>query len=207
MSALFPDVPIFSGVPAVLRQVGTNLINDVITALTGDSLFGSEFDEIEWGVFDQDGNQVLDPDSVINLEYMNEFRIPDYPIEQGGFANYNKVARPYNIRLEVAKSGSIADRQQFLDDIDTLINSTDLYTVIMPEWTFENANVVRRDFRRTQESGAQMIIVGLELQEVREQASTSFSNSKEASGADTTNNGSVQAQAPTSKQLPPRAPD
>lgn len=206
MSVLYPNVPNFPGVPPVLRQVGAE-IEGFVSLLLADTIEGSNAVEIEWGIFDYNGYPMVIPDSVISFEYLREARIADYPIEEGGFESYNKVFRPYDCRIEMAKGGSLADRQDFLDKIEDLVESLDLYAVVMPEKAFIGANVVRYDIgRRTQESGAQMLVVAVQIQEVRENAVSIFTNSKTVSGSQTVNDGSVQTTTPTPEQTPASPP-
>ena len=68
----------------------------------------------QWGIFDQSLQPVIVGDSCLLVDYRKEFRISDYPIEQGDFASYNKVETPYDFKMTFTKGGSSSDRQTFL---------------------------------------------------------------------------------------------
>ncbi|MFP3548821.1 hypothetical protein SB748_36135, partial [Rhizobium sp. SIMBA_035] len=79
----------------------------------------------------------------------------------GGFADYNKVQMPYNARVQLACGGSDTRRSAFLSSIEAAKQSTALYTVITPDATYENANVVSYDLRRTSKNGVTLIVAEL----------------------------------------------
>jgi hypothetical protein len=192
---LYPDVPRTPGVPAVFRLPGA--IETAIVPLLTDAqaLLGGQ--TFPWGVFSADGTPALVPDSVLGVEYREEQSISDYPIEDGGFESYNKVRRPYEARVPMAKGGPSAEREAFLRVTEDLIDSTDLYTVVTPERTYLNANVIGYSYSRRSQEGAQLIIIELQLQEVRIAPSPSYSNTREPSGADAVNDGAVQTAGET----------
>lgn len=190
MSALYPDVPATPGVPNVLRLPGS-IENAIVPVITDIRLALATAPQ--WGIFDKDGNSLIDVDSVLEVSYQEEASISDYPIEEGTFASYNKVDRPYEGRVQVVKSGLSSDRTDFLQQIETLRRSTDVCTIVTPERIYDNANVVRFDYSRRSTEGAQAIVAELHLQEIRQTAQAKYSNTKDPSGADPVNDGSVQA--------------
>jgi hypothetical protein len=223
MSTLFPDVPIFPGVPPVFRRA--QAFGDVAVALLRqDALAGASGARVTWGIFDSDGRLALEPDSIAALEPSREFRVSDYPVEQGAFRSYNKVALPAETRVTMTKGGTDADREAFLRELDALVQSIELYNVITPDGSFLNRNLVRYDYRRTAERGATLLTVELQLTEIRLSASSSFAAAnprplsgpgfvspfqgtppKTASGVNSIQIGPVQASVPTAAQLPSRA--
>ncbi len=192
--ALYPLVPNVAGVPTLLRSVAT--IADTATggylgisdAL--DDLIGA--DPVLWGVFDDSGNPVALADSVISFDYRNSSRISDYPVEQGAFASYNKVANPYDAKVRMVCGGSEADRALFISALDAAAKSLDLYTVTTPEVTYENANIENFDYKREIKNGAYMIIADIYLREIRESATAAFSSPQQPTGADPQSQGQVQ---------------
>ena len=198
MAATYPDVPLADGVPPVNRtSVPSN-----VQPLTGDTVGQSGKQQTRWGVFTAAGVPIALADSVLSVEYSREFRISNYPVEQGGFASYDKVATPFEPRVVLAKGGTDDDRATFLKALDAACGSTDLYDVVTPDTIYHNANLIRVDFKRTRESGVGLLTVDLHLMEVRLSAGTTFSNSKAPSGVDATSNGSTQPVAPTAAQTP-----
>lgn len=206
---LFPNVPNVSGVPALLRNV-SNIGTAVSGAIAAVEKFGSlaNFLAPRWGVFDSNHNPVAIADSVISLDYRNDFRVSDYPVEQGGFASYNKVATPYEARVRMSCGKDAASRAAFLAAIDAASKSLNLYSVVTPDATYLNATIADYDYRREQHNGAGMIVVDLSLREIRQIALAAYSNSN-AISADKTNSvgavspfnfGQVQATTPTTTQ-------
>lgn len=209
---VYPNVPRFPGVPPVNRIDPEN--EPTLEALTKDApeLKGSSGTPA-WGIF-KGGTLVLEPDSIVAVDYQREFRIADYPIEEGGFESYNKVATPYDIRVTVTKGGKLAERQQFLDTIDGLLQSLELYTIVTPDRSYPGGNIARADYSRKAANGAGMLTVDLHVQEVRGKVSVQFSGptaiappaaasgtTHAPSGANPTNNGSVQALTPAQERL------
>lgn len=165
MSVTFPNVPIIQGVPPILRNATADYDAQNIIA-AGDS--GSAIETNSWGIFDKSGTPVLVPDSFVSMENGREFRISDYPIENGGFKSYNKVSTPFEVRMTLAKGGGVSDRQAFLDALDTIAASLDLYDVATPDHVYVGVNITRTSQSRTPQSGAGMATVEIMLQEVRQ---------------------------------------
>ena len=154
----------------------------------------------QWGIF-LDGAPVIMAESVQTFDYKTDRRISNYPIEQGGFETYNKVALPYDVRVRYATGGSDADRQALLDSVEAIIDSLDLFDVVTPEWIYTSANPVHYDYRRTNVNGVGMISVEIYLEEVRVTATQSFSNTKSPTGAAVVGGGNVIPQEPTQNQV------
>lgn len=195
-SPSYPNVPQTDGVPPVKRD-GSNPGTETESPLTEDG------DEIsvqglkEWGVY-KDGDKVLDPDTIISVGYDAEHRIADYPIEEGGFESYDKVALPFQSRVVMTKGGKSEDRRAFLASVEEIRVDRELYTIATPERTYSSANITRVSVDRSREQGAGMVTVELIFVEIRANATVSFSNSKDPASADTKSNGAVQA-----KDAPP----
>jgi hypothetical protein len=193
----YPDVPNVSGVPPVLRQAANlqNRIVNAIVPLAADAILISNYLKGPlWGIFTNDTNQpVIVGDSVAAIEFRAEARISDYPVEQGSFASYNKVLTPFAVKLSFTQGGNDDDRQSFLNRVDLAFKSTDLYRVATPELAYRDANVTHYDYRRTARDGATLLTVDVWLEEVRQTASATLSNTKDPSGAGRVNDGTIQA--------------
>jgi hypothetical protein len=192
--ALYPSVPNAPGVPPLLRNAA-RIADTATSGLLGisdelDLLIGAE--PVKWGVFDAAHQPVAVADSVISFEYRNGSRISDYPLEQGAFASYNKVANPYDAKVRMVCSGSEAKRTVFINALEAASKSIALYTVVTPEVTYLNANIESWDYRRESSNGAHVIIADLHIREIRETATAAFSAPKSPSAADTQSQGQVQ---------------
>lgn len=189
---IYPDVPNVAGVPAVRRL--TSAVTATEPALTADSITVIATAKNQWGIYDSANAKVLDPDSVMSVAYDAEFRIADFPIEEGGFESYDKVALPYHARVVLTKGGNIADRRAFLTAIEEIRADLNLYNVVTPERSYLNANIARVSIDRSREQGANLITAEIILQEIRQNATATFTASQ-PSAADVVSGGPVQATA------------
>lgn len=165
----------------------------------------------QWGLFDQDGNAVITADSVFGFEYKKTWRIPNYPQEEGSFQSYNKVELPGEPRIVFTQAGSVADRTAFLQQVQAVCASLDLYIAYTPEMQFPSVNPVDYSImNRTSEQGATLLKVEVALEEVRVSATQQFTSSStnasptntvQPSGQAQQNTGPVQLQTPTTSQL------
>lgn len=204
----FPNVPQVPGVPPLPRSISfptPNVFNPHTPSVEAPTL-RSDSRAItaaqattktpQWGIFDG-SKPVVVADSVIGVDYRHEFRVADYPIEEGGFESYNKVATPYEARVSLAKGGTDADRTTFLNSLETVLASLTLYSVVTPEKSYAKANVVHYDYRREQKHGATLITADVWLAEVRVAAAPAFSAVQQPAAASTAQGGTVQPQTPT----------
>ena len=159
----------------------------------------------QWMIVQSDSSSVaLTPDTFVSLEYKGEQRIADYPIEEGGFSSYNKVAVPYDLRVVAAcggmnliqqlttNVGAAIDnvvnsllgtsfnqpmtRPAFLKACDTMLQALTLYDVVTPDYTYQSVNCVGVRVSRTKDKGARMVYAELYFQEVRQTGSATYSN-------------------------------
>ena len=179
-------------------------ISSVLTGDASDLLDGLDSptggDVPGWGIF-LDGQPAIVPDSIIGVDFKRDWHIADYPIEDGGFESYNKVRLPYDSRITMVKGGTSADRNAFLAQLEAAAKSLNLYTVMTPEVQYENANIVHFDYTRRSTNGATLLTVSVWLQEVRVEASTTFTNTASPSAADQVVTGAVQAAQATAKEV------
>ncbi|MDN7913676.1 phage baseplate protein [Burkholderia cepacia] len=198
---LFPNVPAFPGVPPLPRAPGESLGSYAISTVVTDAIGLLEsFLAPVWGIFDDQGAPIAVSDTVLTVEYRGDSRISSYPQEEGAFASFNKVQVPYTVRVQLACSKTAIERAAFLAAIEASKQSTMLFTVVTPEGTYENANVVAYDYRRTARNGATLLVVEVYLEEVRQAAAAQFANTQEASSQDAASLGQVQGQVPTAGQ-------
>jgi hypothetical protein len=137
-----------------------------------------------------------------------EWRIPNYPVEQGAFETYNKVFLPQIFKIRMTKGGTVGDRAAFLSQLDQMAASLNLYSVITPEGSANNSvNVSNYSYTRTSTNGAGLLTVDIEFIEVMVNATAEFSNTSQPDGLDPTNTGTVQAQTPTASMSSLFGPD
>lgn len=148
----------------------------------------------QWGLFDEDGTPVIEADSVTRVEYRRDWNVADFPIEEGGFEAYDKVANPFMARVTFVAGGSQANRERFLASIEEIAGDLEKYTLVTPEVSYANVNITHYDYARTASQGVGLMSVVVWVQEIREGAE-SATVAKEPSGAETTTGGQVQSTA------------
>ena len=153
--------PILNGALAIAAPFTSGLFSGLLT---------------QWGIFDAYGNQAVFPDSVYGVEAVVPNMLCDAPIEQGSFATYNKVKAPNRVTVRMVSGGSIYNRKAFLATIDQMCHDTNLYTIVLPENTWTNMNLVAYDLRREASHGAGMIMVNCAFEEVRIIQSVTYSS-------------------------------
>lgn len=152
-----PGLPALPPAAAALFQT--------VQSLVGDAINGTAGSQSQWGVF-LNGEQVVVSDNVISFEFMQEFKISNYPVEQGSFASYNKVQQPFEIKFRFSTGGSSSDHQQTLASIASVIADTNLYTVATPDATYSNLNFVRQDYRQSSDRIG-LLVIDVACEEVR----------------------------------------
>jgi hypothetical protein len=193
----FPNIPNYPGVPALVRPIGYAIAENPILAIGLGSaeniLIQALQQSPQWGIFDQLGNQVgIAPNSqttlqalegalasqitgsiapqlsTLSLEFMKESRVSDFPLEQGGFASYNKVQTPASPVVTLILQGQESDRTYLLQAIDAACTSTNLYNVVTPTVNYQNYTVERYSYTRKSDRGLTLLIVEVALKEIRQ---------------------------------------
>lgn len=204
---LFPNVPFLLGVPQLVRAALFQPANTVtLGAQAQHNLWVSSQVAPSWGVFDSNGNKVIDPDNVFAFSDRAEWRESDYPVQRGTFASFNKVVVPFEDTLRMTKGGSLSDRQKFLKSIDDIAGDTNLYQIRTPEKTYLNMNILRRELLRRSSEGAYFLEVDIFFRNIIEQtpqystAAANTANAQNPPALPTVNQGNVQAVPLTSAQ-------
>lgn len=199
MSVKFPNVPITTGVPPVFRSAAlqaqdgvSSITRTVENKLVADSIAKRGTIPAVWAIYDSGGQEALEPDNWVSFEPLGESNVADYPMQPNSFQNYNKVQAPIEIRLTVTKGGADGDREAFLRTCERYRVSTDLFDIVVPDYSFLGYTLVHWDYARKSDRGVTLIAVDLTFREIRQGATAAFSNSKEPSGSDTVNDGPVR---------------
>lgn len=209
----FPSVPQLPGVPQLARPIGALAasIPSIIQALLPKTTVGVLWHATKaapvWGIFDSTGAQVISPDSIMDFGKRAEWRVPDYPIQQGQFASYNKVTVPYEIHVRMVKGSTLEERSQFENDCEFVAESLDLYTIITPERTYVGVNPIRLEFMRKERQGAFFIdceMIFRAINQITPQYSSTTSAA--ASTANATNPAAVPSQNSGLVQPQPSTP-
>ena len=197
----FPKVPKLPGVPQLLRSAVNSASPQVgLGAVALGRLAQAFTSKVQWGIFDRNQKLVVEPDSIVDFGFRNEFQVSTFPVQQGAFASYNKVANPYEIMVKLSKGGTKADREQFIANLESLLFSLEVYVVMTPEKIYENVNLTRYEVTRRGVQGAYFFAdVELFFLEIREvpasytPESAATVNSRVAAALPPQNVGRVQA--------------
>lgn len=194
------------------------LIEDnVVLAIADAAQVVQAFGPPQWGIYNQSGQIAIQVASVVSLSFDQDYDVSDYPLEQGGFLAYNKVIRPYSIKLTVAtggnnpitnalsaiSAGSISGalsaltgssaRTAFLQQIQQAQASLSPLSVVMPEMTYPNLTVTHFEFDRDADHGATLLKVDIWMESIIFTASTTTSNTAQAQSANATTTGPAQS--------------
>jgi hypothetical protein len=93
----------------------------------------------------------------------------------------------------MTKGGTVDDRQAFLKAVRDAWSATILYNFVTPECVYLDVNVVGVRQQRAADRGNGLMALDVTLRKVRQTATLAFTETKEATGEDVVNKGSVQA--------------
>lgn len=185
----YPDIPALPGVPPLPRSVDIPPAVGLVLGEVASVLLNALQSPAQWGIIDEDGNTLGGSSMSLStiqsiqaqvtgqqgpvlsfnaLEYMQETRISDFPMEEGGFASYNKVQLPGVPTVILALAGSQSDRSTFLNAIDAACLSTTLYFVVTPETVYGPVSLERYSYTRRSDKGATLLMVEIVCKEIRQ---------------------------------------
>lgn len=184
----FPQIPNYKGL--------VSSVTNAIIGLGGAALIQGIFGNV-WGLVNEYGVPVIKADNVLGLSYQNASNIANAPIESGTFASYNKIASPAKAMVQFSKgSGGALERGAFLAQMLALADSTLSFYIITPEFVHRNMQIVGVDYARSAGEGRQLIVVNVQLEEVREvKVDYSYQEVKAPADAKTVDGGTVQPKA------------
>ena len=121
-----------------------------------------------WTLQNEGGGTAVEFDVFIDMDFSGENQVAHEPIEQGGFASYNKQDSPKEITVTLACTKMYMSQQPVLESIDKLASGTQKLSLITPASEYKNLNIESYSYRRTEDAGAGLLAVELKLVEVRE---------------------------------------
>ncbi len=205
----YPNVPNLPGVPPLAGAPGpaaATSASDITDQLLSDQPIDVSAPNVDfgpqWGILNDQGVFALVPDSIVAVQVQSDRDIATYPVEQGQFASYNKVAKPMEIRVTMTCGGKLnMDRWIFLDVLELLRDSLALYSVVTVDKTYPNMNMTHFNYRRTASGGASLLTVEAAFKEVRITASASYTKTAKPQGQAKVNQGQTNPVAATPSQI------
>lgn len=189
------------GIPPLLNQIA-NVTNIVSLIFTDAVLIYQKFLAPSWGIHNANNGFAIIPDSIVSVDYNRSWTVASYPMEQGSFQSYNKIQMPFEHRVQMTKGGTVSERQDFLNRLESIAASLDLYDIVTPEKTYHNVNIENINYVRTSTNGIGLLTVEVSFVEVRITATAQFSNVQSSSARDPVSIGTVQPQTPLQTPIP-----
>jgi hypothetical protein len=122
----------------------------------------------EWGLFSEDGGEALTFTAITSVEIRSGGKALTEPIEQDGFAAYNKIEEPKEIRVSLATTGSASDIGTTLEGLEKLKVECSKVTLSTPSGTYDSLTLESYNYARQADGGAYALFAECVLKEVRE---------------------------------------
>lgn len=122
----------------------------------------------EWTLYGEGGGSAVTFTSFFDIDVRNEGKALSYPIEEGGFINYNKTESPLSIYVTLGFQGDESSFESALSKLDEFKRDTVTLDVVTPAKVYEKMTLESYSYSRKQTQGAHMLVVELTLIEVRE---------------------------------------
>jgi len=111
-------------------------------------------------------------DSCVSIKFDRSATVSTFPVEQGSFANYNKVLSPNKVRVQLAVSnyGNGASSQRVAElhtQLRHAVQDATLFTIVTPDLIYKNYTVKDFDYARSSDKGLGLVIMDVDLVEVR----------------------------------------
>lgn len=145
--------PIYSNPNSNFQQ---NFINSLLSSIPKLPQFGNL----------TGSTQAIIADSCISVGTKKENNVSEFPIQNGGFASYNKVILPMMQKVRLAKTGSSQDINIFITQIEKYANDLTLVNVVTDGYTFQNYTISSWDCSRTSQNGVHLVEVEIGLKQV-----------------------------------------
>lgn len=121
-----------------------------------------------WTLTDEGGATLIAFTSFLSASVKDGGGVVSAPVERGGFAAYNKTENPLEATVSLAVQGDDAALQQVLDGLRELKSSTRLCSLVTPEAEYPSLTLESYNYSRTREAGLGLLVVDLQLKEVRQ---------------------------------------
>jgi hypothetical protein len=131
---------------------------------------------LRWTIVDADksgvsfGSKIASFDSILSFTYTSQNDVLEYNIEKGQFATYNKQSKPAVLRAKLVKGGLTLPflKKQFVDKLEEYKNFAKLVDFVTPFSSFDSYTIYGMSISNDNENNPSMLIVDLELKQVRE---------------------------------------
>lgn len=151
----------------------------------------------DWTILAENGESAINFTSFISMDYGSSGDVASYPLEEGGFVNYNKNQSPHEISVTLGLQGTEADFEYTLLKLGEYQRDAIKLSVLTPAALYGSLALKSHTYSRG-ESGSGMLEVNLSFTEVREIKSYSgnsvISRPQNPTSASKSNTGHIQPQ-------------
>lgn len=148
-------------------------LGDIINAIIPDNKFFGR-----WTVVDAKTKEdICFFDTFDGYDSRDTSSIPTIHVEEGGFANYNKINDAKEFTVILRKSGFTWALNEMVEKLELYKKSTSLVNLVLPFKTYLNCNI--RDMSHSIKSGDAIntLVVELKLLEINEEKSSYYTSS------------------------------
>lgn len=166
----FPNVPNVPGVPNVPRRPAATqpAPAGAPAASKASTAAAKAGPALVYRIVNKAGKDAIPFDVIASFSLRGANLMSKFPVESGGFVNYNKVNTPTEIKVMVASSGDGAtSRAAMLSAIEALAKSTELVALVTPDYSYKWYSLRDNNYNRTADRGATLLRVELTFEEVR----------------------------------------
>ena len=116
---------------------------------------------------DSDYVTIAEFDSFISFNGVQDAQIVQNAVEQGSFRSVNKVKKPTQVIIELAKGGYRNGIEAVLSKLQEYQGTTKEFRVMTPFGNIENLNLIKLEYSYTRDNGANLLVAKLTFQEIR----------------------------------------
>ena len=151
----------------------------------------------------KDGATLITFTTMLEANVQSDSAVLEEPLEQGSFAAFNRVQYSDVFRVKLAIEGDAADLQKAQETLKELKSGTDTFSLVTPDYEYENLTLESYDYMRNQRQGNGLLIVDMRIKEIREvqtgTATLTTAQCKNVSNASKQKTGRTQTQEPSQK--------
>lgn len=156
------------GLPTIRGITGSSIRVGILGALNR-GVYNLLSAHPKFGVYKEDGAAAVDVDTVLALDHSRNANIPDFRLQDGAFASYNKIQNPMMHRVTLVKSGSEMERRALVEWLEKNVSTPTVFNVVSNEYTFKKVSLVGFRSPREAHSGTvTRLVVDCEFREVRD---------------------------------------
>ena len=134
----------------------------------------------QWSILDESGEKAFSFDTFQSADVKKESKVTSMPVENGSFVSYNLIQAPKELNCMISKRGFVPDLMKFVDALMSYVDSTNLVTIVTPEYEFEKMKITKFNYTRSADNGIDVIYAELSCIEIRE-VTSKFTNVRVAS--------------------------